>query len=379
MLLPHYEIAASLSAQGGLTLLTMTEVMDKNFLEYIKRLKEENNLKIVDSHTHPLDVMGIVYVLDEVRKPADLDFLKPGMMENMRFGRLANFLSRFSFRFLPKAVLNEIKAAYNNPDEKRLLDEMDQVLIDKIALLAIEPWVSAKQVREHYNSKRFLILGSIDINKVETGEIESRIKEQINNYKIIGIKLHPNLQNFKPQPSHNSKEISEKLKLIYRTAEKYNLYLLFHGGLTSFTKYINPKFESSSRSKDNAILENFCDDNGESEIFGKYDIPIIIAHLGHFGKNKLNGRLMKTIAEKHKNVYFDTAAVSPAMIKDAIEILGSKRLILGSDAIYNRMIFAIYFVYLAAQKVESGETEENILMNILGRNFERILREILQT
>lgn len=356
--------------------------MNANFLFYIKKLKEENNLKIVDSHVHPLDVMGVCVELNKsgaYSKGKTPDFFSPGVAEKMYFSKAANFLYAAAFKFLPKAVIDTIKATYNNAFETRLLDEMEKAIVDNIVMLPIEPWSSAEQVNSQFNNKRFFLLGSLDIHNIKLEEIESAIENQINNFNICGIKLHPNLQGFKPQPSHNSKEISEKLKLVYKTAEKYNLYLLFHGGLSSFTKYINPKFEIFSRSKNNAILENFCDKSGESEIFGKYNIPIIIAHLGHFGKNKLNGKLMKTIAEKHKNVYFDTAAVSPAMIKEAIELLGSKRLILGSDAIYNRMIFAIYFVYLAAQKAENGETEENIMMNILGRNFEGILREILQT
>lgn len=344
--------------------------INPNFLSKIKQIKEDYKIKIIDSHVHPFDVMGMMKDFPaEGGNSKKMDFLSGGMMEQMRFGSLANYLSKLSFKFLPKLVINEIKAAYNNPKEKRILDEMDDALADEIALLPVEPWAKTESVHRVFNNKRFLLLGSIDVNGISAGEIEERIKYYVEEFKIIGLKLHPNLQNFKPQPKDNSGEIAEKLKIIYKTAEKYKIYLLFHGGFSDFTEYIDLEFSGLSRSKTNALLKNFCNGAGESEIFGKYGIPIIIAHLGHFGQNNLDAELLKMITGKYKNIYFDTAAVSPKMIKNAIELIGSNRIILGSDALYNRMAYSIYFVYLAAMSAKTDERRDDILANILGRNF----------
>lgn len=342
------------------------------FLDYIQNLKKTRDLKIIDSHIHPFDVMGIIHNSSQEKTKNNKDntgVFKPGIMEKMRFSALANFLSRASFKFLPKIVIDEVKSAYNNPQEKRILIEMEQALVDEIVLLPIEPWAKTEEVKNIFNNKRFFLLGSIDINRISTGEIENTIKKYIDDFKIIGLKLHPNLQNFKPQPSQNDSGICEKLEIIYKTAEKFRLYLLFHGGLSDFTEYIDPSYGDIRRSKTNALLENFCNSDGSSEIFEQYNIPIIIAHLGHFGKNRLNSSLLKTISEKYPSVYFDTAAVSPAMIREAIEMLSSRRILLGSDGLYNRMIYSIYFVYLAALKAKTNENMDDIMANILGNNF----------
>ncbi len=177
------------------------------------------------------------------------------------------------------------------------------------------------------------------------------------------------MQNFKPQPRDNPHELAEKLRLIYKWAEENKLYLLFHGGATNFTHYSDKRYAKFARSNTNGLLENFCNEKGESELFDKYDIPIIIAHLGHYGLNKFNSALIKKISDRHKTVYFDTSGVSPASIQTMIETLGSRRLIWGSDALYNRMIYGIYFVYKAAINAKSDEKLDEIMTNILGKNY----------
>lgn len=340
-------------------------------ISYITRLKKEFELKIIDIHVHPLDVMGILHP-DEYSKDKEIlkrSYLNPSSMEKMKFGKLSNILSGLAYKYFPRAVIDEIKAAYNNPFEKRILGEMEKSLVDQIVLLPIAPWVKTEDVYNYYNNKNFLLLGSFDICGIKIEKIEPKMDEYVNNFKIIGLKLHPNLQNFKPQPGDNTPQIKEKLELIYSLAEKNNLFLLFHGGTTNFTEYRNIRYENFARSRNNGRLENFCDPAGKSEILGKYNIPIIIAHLGHYGLNKINYNLLKIISQKFDNVYFDTAGISPKLIQKGIELMGSKKIVLGSDALYNRMAYSIYFIYEAAEKIKTKEKLNDIMLNILGNNF----------
>lgn len=73
-----------------------------DFIQHIQRIKKDYNLEIIDSHVHPFDVMGVVHHSENKSKINDLktdDFLIPGMMEKMHFGRLANFLKDSPLNF----------------------------------------------------------------------------------------------------------------------------------------------------------------------------------------------------------------------------------------------------------------------------------------
>lgn len=58
--------------------------------EYIKNLKKENNLKIVDVHVHPFDVIGVVHYSDFDSK-LKMRY-EPGMFDNIKFSRTAGLL-----------------------------------------------------------------------------------------------------------------------------------------------------------------------------------------------------------------------------------------------------------------------------------------------
>lgn len=349
--------------------------MDKSFLEKIKELKKNTQLEIVDTHIHPQDVMGVVHYseYENAKNIASrIDYDKPGLMETLHFGRAANFLSNNLFNLFKKTVAKEIRVMFSDSDQERLLSEMDFALIDRAVFLPVEPWTGAAEIRRTFDHERFILLGSVDIHRLSAAEIEASIAQQVAELGIVGIKLHPNLQDFYPQPSDNPRELAEKLKTIYSAAEKHSLYLLFHGGISSFTEHVNDLYQNVGRSKKKALLEKFSDASGQSEIFGQYDAPIIIAHLGHFGLNKLDAGLLKAVIAKHPKVYFDTAACSPSMIAEFIKQCGHERLVLGSDAIYNKMMFAIYFVYSALKKLKYGPQEvDKVLSAVLGDTYNK--------
>lgn len=347
----------------------MTRDNIKRILGVISNLKKRNGIEIVDTHVHPYDVMGAVHYEDVKKSYKEIDYFKSGILEKLKYGRIEKIGSRAFFKLFPREVNGIIKSTYTEVNQESLLNEMDCSLVDKSVLLPVEPWLPTKVVGENYNNnERFLILGSIDIHSIQISEIESTVDGFIEKYKIIGLKFHPNLQNFKPQPSQNSSDIAEKLRKIYSVAEKRKLYLLFHGGISNFTDSIDPKYGNFQRSRTNAVLENFCDSDGNSELF-EYNIPIVIAHLGHYGIAWPNYRLIKMIADRYKNVFFDTSGVSLQFIKNVIELISSKRIIFGSDALYNRVAYNLIFLFLAAKRVNNGESFENILANTLSLNF----------
>lgn len=341
----------------------------KRVLEEVAAIKSRYNLKIVDSHVHPYDVMGAIHSESVHDGCVDTDYLAPGLLEQFKYSKLEKALSKIVFKFSPRMVDRMIKATYGEVNEDRVIHEMNASLVDTAVLLPVAPWLTTEVTAQHFVSDKFLILGTVDIHHIEENDIEKTIKGYIADFGIKGLKLHPNLQNFKPQPSHNPEPIASRLKSLYTVAANHKLYLLFHGGISNFTDIVDPKYPDFSRSKSSGSLEYFCDEDGRSELLGAYSIPIIIAHIGHYGITNPNYSLLKTIAKQYPDVFFDTSGVAPYLIQDAIEIFGSKRILFGSDALYNRIAFNVLFLYEAAKKANTGETFENIMTNILGNNF----------
>lgn len=351
----------------------MNEKKVISIISKISEVKKSMGLEIIDSHIHPLDVMGVAHYEDITQEYKKNNYLKPGILEKLNFGKTEKIGSKLFFNLFPNQVNNIIKNTFNNVCREKIIKEMDVALIDRSIIVPIEPWLPTKIVAEKFSSKRFAMLGSVDIHNINSSEIENTLQNFIDCYKIIGIKLHPNLQNFKPQPKDNFPEIAEKLHKIYKFAEAKSLYILLHGGISHYTQYTDVKYGSIQRSRNNAMLENFCDINGKSELFENYKMPIVIAHLGHYGIIKPNYNLMKLIAKKFENVYFDTTGASPHFIKTVLELLSSHKIIFGSDAIYNRMAYGLAFLYLAAENVRNGEDIEIILSNTLCKNLLKVI------
>jgi len=356
----------------------MTKEAVIKILGKLQVLKKKTGIEIVDTHVHPGDVMGVVHYLETKfgNHHLSMDYLEPGILEKFNYSKFEKFGSRIAFKIFPGFVNKTIQQTYGAYDNTDLLNEMTISLVDKSVLLPIEPWLSTKIVGDKYKDKKnFIILGSIDVHGIERGNIEKTIISYIQDYKIVGLKFHPNLQNFKPQPKDNSPEIADKLQVIYDIVQKHKLYLLFHGGISNFTEHINLKYHDvSSRSHTNALLKNFCSADGQSELFEDWNMPIIIAHLGHYGMIDVDYGLLKLITERFNNVCFDTSGISPNVIAKALQVVPSERIVFGSDAAYNRMAYNLAFLYNATV-ANNNEVKTEILVNILSRNFyNRILK-----
>jgi len=360
----------------------------EDFLPYVQELKQKFGLRIVETHVHPFDVIGVVHY-------ADYHEVSPGEFVYKKFigqrgvrgkSDLIGWLSRFDYNKYAFSVFNfalqvipgyesfDLRHAFSRTGVKRLLEEMDRALVDEAVLLPVEPWLPTDIVQKSFSHQRLRLLGSVDIHNIQVQEIKNTIKHFVDDYGIIGLKMHPNMQSFLPQPSQNPSDLAEKLRLIYQAAEEYGLYLLFHGGPSGLARKLDEKYGNFPQKSRYGLLINYCDEDGRSELFGQYRTPVVIAHLGHFGAPRLNMPLVRTILEKFDTVYFDTAGAPSGFIQKFIEWGGSERIVFGTDALYFRILYSMYSVYKAAQKAQTDEKPDVMMANILGRNFqERIL------
>ena len=350
----------------------------QEFTSYIKGLKENYQLTIFDTHVHPLDVIGVMEISDYNFFPensAQINY-SARALERLGYGKIAILLLRTFCKFLPGIVSKNIKKIYKNTSIDRLVSEMTDSLIDKCVLLPVEPLADTESVYKNFNHRDFYVLGSIDVQSISIEHIPERVERLVTEFGISGIKLHPNLQNFYPQPSDNPPVIADKLRLIYKLAEDNNLYLLFHGGRTFCIKKKQKILGPIVCAKDKALLANFYNiDEKYSEIFDNYNVPIVIAHMGHYGILTFNIDFLVEITRKYKNIFFDTAGVSRRCISLALKEIGSERILFGSDAIYNRMKYNLFLLYMAVRDRYRGLEIDNAMINILNRNFSSIINK----
>lgn len=344
-------------------------------IEYIKKLKKDKLFKIIDAHVHPIDVMGVVhpsdYMIDccNVANPKKYYYTK-GILELFRYGKIINYFSPLYYKFAPHSVHRIIKEAFRYLGTRRLLEEMDIAGIDISILVPIMPWSNFEKLRELHPGDSFRYLYSPDIHNIDNAKLIEEISIA-RSLGAIGIKLHPNLQCFYPQPSKNNEDIKCKLESIYAFAEKENMFLLIHGGRSFYTDNVDPKYGAQQRSKNFGLLTNFINHDDTSEIFS-YNMKVIVAHLGSFGLIEDDINLAKRIVSNYQNVFFDTAGCSPGLIGKAIETLSSTKIVFGSDSLYNRMVYSLYFVYLATRNLKN-ENPDVALQNVLSTNIQKIV------
>jgi len=336
-------------------------------LEILKYLKDRENLKIYDSHVHPFDVIGVVR--PEINNKDNNFGLKSSLIDKLKFNKTANILMRSASIVAPKFIENSVKEIYQKCSPGTLLNEMDHSCIDISTLVPVCPWVTIDEIYKYYrDEKRFIYLGSIDIQAIDINEIEPEIERQITLFNIKGLKLHPNLQGFYPQPSYNNEIIERKVKKIYDVVSNKKLYILFHAGYTNlFSK------NKSYRRKDYALLKNFINNKGQSEIFKNYNFPSVLAHLGNYAKIFKDRKIIKLIMRKYSNIMFDTSGTDAATLRWFLENFGSKRLIFGSDAYYHSMKSASGLCLECITRTVSKEKIEESISNIFCRNFELLL------
>lgn len=336
--------------------------MAEELFALFKRVKEREKITTFDTHIHPYDVLDIGVKL---RANANKKFA-PSLLERLQFSNTAVRVLHSLFYLSPHYIKKSIVDNYEYFDVDALHSEMERAGMDVGVLLPVEPFVAVKNLKD-FKGKQFLSLGSLDIHNIATEDIENIVNEQIKTLHIKGIKLHPNIQAFFPYPEKNNKKINQNLSEIYGVAIRKKLYLLFHSGVSYLFNQERVKF-------DNAVLENFVNSAGRSTIF-ELDIPIILAHGGSYNITHPNLSLLNSIARNYKNVFFDTAGLSPHLLAKIIQTVGIDRAVFGSDANYFNMRHSVKLVLKALALVNSGETLDEKIIKVFSSNYQQnILR-----
>jgi len=189
-----------------------------------------------------------------------------------------------------------------------LVKSLEESKIAKAVVLPIAPFISNEFVAKICNEYPDKLIGFASVNPLDSDAVK-KLEEDIIKYDLKGLKLHPRLQNFKP---NNSIYFP-----IYKKAEELGIPILFDTFLnkpTLLKDQIPLLYDEIAR-----IIP---------------DTPIIMAHFGGF---KFLEAL--AVANANKNIYFDISGTleyfynTPYQdqIKFVFEKVGFNRIIYGSD------------------------------------------------
>ena len=159
----------------------------------------------------------------------------------------------------------------------------------------------------------------------------SEIRTTISCWQFKGIKLHMEI----------APTSINRLGEVFREAEKSSVPICIHVG------------------EDFKLLDDLC---------GKYDVDVIMAHLGtgvyNLDPKRLEGAL--ELSEKHDNVYMETSGNTFFFIEQAVKRLAPSKILFGSDFPHEHPLVMVKSIEL----LELSKKDRNL---ILGENISRLI------
>ncbi|MFO7659087.1 MAG: amidohydrolase family protein [Bacteroidales bacterium] len=157
----------------------------------------------------------------------------------------------------------------------------------------------------HKYPGRLLGFASVDVKRPD---LPGMLEDAVKNMGLKGLKLHPPLQNFFPN--------DKKFWPLYQKALDLNIPVVFHVGTTPFGSLVK-------LSQANPLLI----DDVANDFPG---LKIILTHLGTLWHHE-----SFMVAEKHPNLFIDTAAypyeISDLLTFNLIKRVGEDKFIFGTD------------------------------------------------
>ncbi|MFX1537733.1 MAG: amidohydrolase family protein [Promethearchaeota archaeon] len=267
---------------------------------------------IIDSHTH---IGKISFPVGKNR------------VSNLKKEDLLSALNKYQIDI---ALVSSIEGAEFDSESKLVSEDMQ---IPQI--LVMERTIDF--VRRH-PTKLKALLWIKPFTEGYDDQIEKIIRD--NREFIAGFKVHPSLSNLPL--------FDQKYQPYFELASKFQLPIQIHteNDGKSNVKYVND------------IAQMFS------------EISFVMVHMGLGSDNSEAINLI----HKRDNLYGDTCEVETKRILKAIEVVGSKKLLFGTDAV----VYGIntYERYLPMIKVIREKFSEDQVNNILGQNCIRIYQNI---
>lgn len=203
----------------------------------------------------------------------------------------------------------------------------------------------------HDQPDRFAAFHWVDAEK-EPAEEASRLRRAAALWHVRGVKFQPMDQHLYPG--------DRRLYPIYEVCEELGLMVTWHAGVVSLGKWM---YEMGV-----PMLAAYCDPIQLDQV--AFDFPDLRIGIAHLGGNYMYNALV--LAEKHDNIYVDTAflgffaprffppSTPSALITHAVRVAGPDKVLYGSEGV-------------RPEEVLAADISDEDKAKVLGLNAARLL------
>jgi len=330
--------------------------------KYFNIIKEiKTYWKLYDIHMHPVEVIfgrmsyqenmdekGLFSLSKRRYIAPSLDILEKQKSSN----EIIACINRRP-KILPMLLQNTY--AHTGPRVFRKYFEINY--IDKGLMLPVAPVEGPvkKQMDLCYrifkDDECFCMAGSVP-NTVLNQDVESFLRDELERYKIIAVKVHPNITGI----NLGTPEGKERLECIIEAGSHLKIPVIIHAGRSPFLNSKRAEFGS---------FANFQDINFDAEV------PIILAHGGGYESSFAEVHrdilpMLTKLLTNVSNLLIDISALNHEVIKLFLSKIETERILFGSDALYqNQSIMLMNLLYALEL---SGLKFNDSLIKILSKN-----------
>jgi hypothetical protein len=323
----------------------------KEIQEYISVIFSlKKKFKFYDVHVHPFDIISPTCHYGSRSNHSKVSALSKAKNSALTIKALDLDSRNFSKTIEdPRHKLAKIigsRRLYSQVGPTVFEHQMKLSGIDRALLLPVAPLqgsidIQMQKILEIFGTNdRFLLGGSVP-NTIETTNINHFIREQVNQFNIKAIKIHPNITNINLMSPHGKKRVES----ILETCGHFRLPIIVHGGRSPII--------SDRKASEHGCLKNFKDIN-----WGLSTAPVIIAHGGLFGcdigeiEHEVLPILQKLIS-KHSNIMIDISGIDFAPLFVLLKQIDHSRILFGSDALYYKQWAMIVKLTHALKKLKA--------------------------
>lgn len=321
------------------------------------------NWKVYDTHLHPVEVIfnNMSYQKnikeDGIFSLNKSQYTQPSLINIIEKHKSSKDLTAF-IRSRPQLLQMILQNIYTHTGPKVFRNCFSLNFIDKGLMLPVAPEVgTTKQLMDlcHTMFKDddcFSLAGSVP-NTVSNQDVESFLKKESEKYKIIAVKVHPNITGI----DLGIREGKERLEAIISAGSRLRLPVIVHAGCSRL--FLN------NRRAEFSSLFNFKDINFDVQT------PVVLSHGGAYELaceevNRDVLPLLIKLLKKFSNLLIDIAMLNHDVIKLLLTKIPIEKILFGSDALYqNQSLMLMNLIY--ALESSSLKLDES-LINILSKN-----------
>lgn len=312
------------------------------------------NRDIIDFHTHIMSLAGVEQIFPEARQTLFFKHVVPIVepiadltegIHDQLLRHLAmhynNRLSRIIYSRCGELFLMEALRLFKRHGLERLVHNMDKLGIERSVVYSLEPLTSTREIIEQTSKYpgRFSVFASVSHQEPDP---VGYLKPFIDEGSISGIKIHPMVGGYHANDLYNA------TKGYISLASDRGLPVAIHTGDIPIEQLTN---------------QVACSDISVIEPIVR-DFPNCTFILNHLGWE--SWRRAFALAKSCPNVYVETSWQPARIIRRAVDVLGSERIVFGSD-------YPMFQPWQALGELRKALTEAEF-RNVTSKNAKRLLR-----